>query len=112
MIRSGWVNTSNPSSRAMPTRVRPATSAVRTANAVGADTPTMIAAPIMPGLLHELDGGPARQYDDARHSRPACPQQCARQFVERIVSSYVFTENEALIRPPKRRSVDRASLLV
>src|SRR6266850_4271964 len=50
VIRSGWVNTSNPSSRAMPTRVRPVDSAVRTAKAVGADTPTMIAAPNMPAF--------------------------------------------------------------
>jgi hypothetical protein len=38
--------------------------------------------------LHELDGNPARQYNDVLTSRPACAQQCARQFVERIVPSY------------------------
>ena len=45
-------------------------------------------------------------------SRPACVQQCARQFVERIVPSHVFAQNQALIRLPERRGVDRPRLHV
>src|ERR1700730_15658405 len=40
-------------------------------------------------FLHELDGDPARQYDDALGCRPAFAQQRARQFVERIVAADV-----------------------
>src|SRR6266851_749698 len=64
------------------------------------------------GLLHQFNGDTARHYNDARGSRPACAQQCARQFVERIVPSHVFAENQALIRLPKRRGVNRSSLYV
>jgi hypothetical protein len=39
----------------MPMRVRPVAAAVRTAKAVGADTATMMDAPLS-GFLHELDG--------------------------------------------------------
>ena len=96
----------------MPTRVRPVASAVRTAKAVGADTPDDDGRPHHAGLLHEFDGNPARQYNDALGSRPACAQQCARQFVEGIVPPDVFTQNQALIRPPKRCGVDCARLHV
>ena len=64
------------------------------------------------GFLHELDGNPARQHDDAVGSRPAGVQQCARQFVERIVPPYVFAQNQALIRPPERGGVNRSRLHV
>src|SRR6266404_858776 len=64
------------------------------------------------GLLHELDGNSARQYNDTLGSRPAGAQQCARQFVKRIVPSDVFAEDQALIRPPKRRGMDRSGLHV
>src|SRR5271155_4425990 len=63
-------------------------------------------------FLHEPDGNPARQYDNALGSRQAFAQQRARQFVERVVPSYIFSENQALIRLPKRRGMDRASLHV
>ena len=44
--RWGWVKTSKPSLRAIATSVMPAASAMRTASAVGAETATIIGAPI------------------------------------------------------------------
>src|SRR5450756_506288 len=46
LIRCGWLNTSNPSLRAIAASVMPAASAIRTAKAVGADTATISGAPI------------------------------------------------------------------
>src|SRR4051794_6817604 len=95
----------------MPTSVMPVDAALRTAKAVGADTPTMIAAPIMPAFCtSSMD--PARQHNDPLGSRPAGAQQRSRQFVERIVPSHVFAQNKALIRPPERRGVDCSRLHV
>src|SRR6516165_10540235 len=62
------------------------------------------------GFLHELDGDPARQYNDAIGSRQVFAQQCARQLVERIVPTHVFAQNQGLIWPPKRRCVDGPGL--
>ena len=45
-MRCGWVNTSNPSFLATATSVMPQASAMRTASAVGADTATMMGAPM------------------------------------------------------------------
>src|SRR5215471_10229391 len=63
-------------------------------------------------FLHEFDGDTARQYYDPLGGRRACAHQSARQFVERIVSSDVFSQNQTLIRPPKRRGVNRSCLHV
>src|SRR6516165_11998697 len=57
--------------------------------------------PYHSGFLHKLDGNSARQHNDALSSRLASAQQCARQFVERVVASDVFAENEAPTGVPK-----------
>src|SRR6516162_10028838 len=62
------------------------------------------------GFLHKLDGNAARQHNDALGSRAIGTQQCPRQFVERVVPPDIFAENQALIRPPKRRGVDGTGL--
>ena len=46
-MRSGIVKISNPSSRATPIRVMPASSAMRIASAVGAETATITRAPMI-----------------------------------------------------------------
>src|SRR5262249_61363680 len=72
-------------------------------------TPTMMAAPIMPAFC---TSSMEIKHNDALGSRPGCAQQRACQFVERVVPSDVFAENQTPIGLPNRRGMDRSRLYV
>ncbi len=113
LMRSGWVNISNPSSRATATSVTPAASAVRTASAVGAETATRIGTPIGGRLLHQFDRQPAGQEDDAAAAAYAGPRQRAGQLVEGIVAADVLAQrDDPCRRGQKRGGVDGVGLAV
>ena len=109
-IRWGWVNTSNPSARAIAKSVMPAASAMRTANAVGADTATIRGAPTR---RPSAPFRPKRGWSAARCRRRRRPpeRQAAGELVERIMAADILAEgDDAARRRPKPSGMDSARL--
>jgi hypothetical protein len=98
LMRSACVNTSNPSSGAIPISVIPAASAVRGASAVGADTAASMGVPIMAAFC---TSSIEIRLDSTSHRCRAIdlPQQGARRLVERVVPSDIFTDQQLSTLP-------------
>ena len=109
--RSGWVKMSKSSPRTSATSVMPASSAVRMASAVGAETAMMTGAPI--AAVFCTISTETRRGDDDRAGRAvdAGPGQRADQLVERIVAADILArQHDALAGQVEAGGVHRAGL--
>ena len=86
---------------------------MRTASAVGAETATMMGAPMASGFLHHLDRDAARQQHHALLRGRALARERAGKLVEGVVASDVLTHgNEAAARIEEAGAVHRTGLAV
>ena len=112
-MRSGWVKTSKPSARAMPTSVMPACSAMRTASAVGADTATTTGAPSIAAFCTISTEMRLDSSSSPSATGNAIARQCTRQLVERIVPADILAQcDETALRMPEGGGMHRVRLLV
>jgi hypothetical protein len=93
------VKISKSAPRAMPTRVRPAASAVRTASAVGAETAISSPGAGDHGLLHHVDRDTAGNHNRAVGGFDPERAMRADQLVERIVAADILAHADHALEP-------------
>ena len=108
-MRCRWVNTSKPSARATAQSVIPAASAMRTANAVGAEIATNGGAPML--AVFCTNSTETRLVSYAVGGGQAFDGQVTGELVERIVASDILAHgHNAARRRPERSRMHRAGL--